>query len=114
MKADKPEIEAMAESVAAPVEEVKEKKTHKRARKAEMAFVIQSPFGGEITPEEIRARIGEADAVYVRVDQNKAYAKPSVPVTRGVLYCNFLQIISPRGACGASPGGISYSHESTI
>ena len=39
----------------------------------EMAFVIQSPFGGEITPEEIRARIGEADAVYIRVDQNKAY-----------------------------------------
>ena len=25
------------------------------------------------TPEEIRARIGEADAVYIRVDQNKAY-----------------------------------------
>jgi hypothetical protein len=38
-----------------------------------MTFVIQSPFGGEITPEEIRARIGEADAVYIRVDQNKAY-----------------------------------------
>jgi hypothetical protein len=42
-------------------------------RKTEMTFVIQSPFGGEITPEEIRARIGEVDAVYIRVDQNKAY-----------------------------------------
>lgn len=29
-------------------------------------------YGGEITPEEIRARISEADAVYIRVDQNKA------------------------------------------
>ena len=38
-----------------------------------MIFVIQPPFGGEITPEEIRARIGEADTVYIRVDQNKAY-----------------------------------------
>ena len=65
--------EAVAEAVAAPVEAVKEKKTRKRARKTEMTFVIQSPFGGEITPEEIRARIGEADAVYIRVDQNKAY-----------------------------------------
>ena len=73
VKADKPAVEAVAEAVAAPVEVVKEKKTRKRARKTEMTFVIQSPFGGEITPEEIRARIGEADAVYIRVDQNKAY-----------------------------------------
>ena len=35
--------------------------------------MIQSPFGGEITPEEISARIGQVDAVYIRVDQNKAY-----------------------------------------
>ena len=73
VKADKPAVEAVAEAVAAPVEAVKEKKTRKRTRKTEMTFVIQSPFGGEITPEEIRARIGEADAVYIRVDQNKAY-----------------------------------------
>jgi hypothetical protein len=73
VKADKPAVETVAEAAAAPVEVVKEKKTRKRARKTEMTFVIQSPFGGEITPEEIRARIGEADAVYIRVDQNKAY-----------------------------------------
>ena len=73
VKADKPAVEAVAEAVAAPVEVVKEKKTRKHARKPEMTFVIQSPFGGEITPEEIRARIGEVDAVYIRVDQNKAY-----------------------------------------
>ena len=34
---------------------------------------IQSPLGGQITPEEILARIGDADAIYVRVDENKAY-----------------------------------------
>ena len=49
------------------------KKTRKRGPKPAMSIVIQSPLGGEITPEEIRARIGEADAVYIRVDQNKAY-----------------------------------------
>ena len=35
-------------------------------------FFIIALYGGEITPEEIRARISEADAVYIRVDQNKA------------------------------------------
>lgn len=41
-----------------------------------MPFVLfdkKDSFGGEITPEKIRARIGEADAVYIRVDQKKAY-----------------------------------------
>ena len=70
-KIDKKKRKARAKVKA--VEAVKEKKTRKRTRKTEMTFVIQSPFGGEITPEEIRARIGEADAVYIRVDQNKAY-----------------------------------------
>ena len=71
VQADKPAAEAVAEAVAAPVEAVKAKRTRKQA--AAPKLVIQSPFGGEITPEEIRARIGEADAVYIRVDQNKAY-----------------------------------------
>ena len=35
--------------------------------------IIQSPMGGEITGDEILARIGEVDKVYVRVDENKAY-----------------------------------------
>ena len=34
---------------------------------------IQSPNGKEITPEAILEKVGEADIVYVRVDQNKAY-----------------------------------------
>lgn len=71
VRADKPAAEAVAEAMAAPVEAIREKKTRKRA--AAPKLVIQSPFGGEITPEEISARIGQADAVYIRVDQNKAY-----------------------------------------
>ena len=37
-------------------------------------IIIQSPMGGEITPEEILAKMPEGiDAVYVRVDQNKLW-----------------------------------------
>lgn len=95
VQADKPAVEAVAEAVAAPVEAVAEavavpveavaaavaapmeaaveKKARKRAAKPAVSVVIQSPMGGEITPEEICARIGQADTVYIRVDQNKAY-----------------------------------------
>jgi len=34
---------------------------------------LQSPAGDEITLDELAARVGEADTVYVRIDQNKAY-----------------------------------------
>ena len=43
----------------------------KAAKKAEV--IIQSAFGGEITPEAILAKVGAVDKVYVRVDENKAY-----------------------------------------
>ena len=36
-------------------------------------MIIQSPYGGEISYAEILAKVGEAEKVYVRVDQNKAY-----------------------------------------
>ena len=65
-------LEAAAETAAAPVEAVKARRGRKRAP-APATIVIQSPLGGEITDAEIRARIGQADAVYVRVDRNKAY-----------------------------------------
>lgn len=35
--------------------------------------IIQSPMGGEITPEEVLAKVGPVDKVYIRVDQNTAY-----------------------------------------
>ncbi|MBR6901267.1 MAG: hypothetical protein IKN30_04305 [Synergistaceae bacterium] len=34
---------------------------------------IQSPIGAEISAEEILAKVGETDKIYVRVDKNKAY-----------------------------------------
>lgn len=54
---------------------VAEKKPRKAAAKKQRApeIVIQSPVGGEITPEAILEKIGQAEKVYIRVDQNKAY-----------------------------------------
>ena len=61
---------AKTAELAAEVGNKIEKKV-KRAKKAKL--VIQSPMGGEITADDIFKKIGEADTVYVRVDQNKAY-----------------------------------------
>ena len=60
---------AAAETAAAEVNKIEKKA--KRTKKAKV--VIQSPMGGEITTEDILKKIGEAETVYVRVDQNKAY-----------------------------------------
>ena len=54
--------------------EVSEMEAKKPARKKarKMEIYIQSPLGGNITPEEIEAKMPEgAEAVFVRVDQNK-------------------------------------------
>ena len=52
-----------------------EKKTaeKKPAAKKAVEVIIQSPMGGNITPEAIIAKVGKADKIYVRVDENKAY-----------------------------------------
>ena len=78
-KAKAAQTKSKAKAAAAKAE----KKTAETAKKAAVAVkkvlpkkadvVIQSPMGGEITPEEILAKIGAADKVYVRVDVNKAY-----------------------------------------
>ena len=39
----------------------------------DVEYIIQSPMGGEITPAEILKKVGKADKIYIRVDQNKAY-----------------------------------------
>ena len=49
------------------------KKPAKRGKKAAPTVVIQSSMGGSITPDEIIAKVGPVDAVYIRVDENKAY-----------------------------------------
>ena len=62
------------EKVIAMKETVKETVKKPRAKKAPVAeVIIQSPMGGEITPAAILAKIGAADKVYIRVDENKAY-----------------------------------------
>ncbi len=74
-----PEAEAKkAPETAAPVAEAKKPAARKPAAKKPAAkkaveVIVQSPLGGEISFAEILAKVGEADKVYVRVDQNKAY-----------------------------------------
>ena len=42
-----------------------------KGRQKKPEIYIQSPLGGNITPEEIKARMPEgAESCYVRVDQN--------------------------------------------
>ena len=101
-KAEKPAKRGRKKKDAAPaVEEAPTKKPRTRKKKAEPAaapvdesllqmqtnaeaavnalftqkgtVIIQSPMGGEITPEEVLAKVGPVDKVYVRVDENKAY-----------------------------------------
>ena len=51
-----------------------EKKPAAKKPAAKVAeVIIQSPMGGEITPEAILKKVGDVNTVYVRVDQNKAY-----------------------------------------
>ena len=59
---------------AAKKAEKKAEAVKTRTRKApKTEVIIQSPMGGNITPEEILAKVGEVDQVYIRVDENKAY-----------------------------------------
>ena len=60
---------------AEPRKTATKKKTAQEGTEAltKKGLIIQSPLGGEITPEEIRAKVGKADVIYVRVDENKAY-----------------------------------------
>ena len=75
---------------AAPVKPEEEKAVEKKAAKKPRAkkqaapaketptkkpaqIIIQSPMGGEITPEDILTKAGNAEKIYVRVDQNKLY-----------------------------------------
>ena len=49
-------------------------KAGKKTKAKKMEIYIQSPLGGNITPEEIEAKIPEdAECVFVRVDQNKLW-----------------------------------------
>ena len=58
------------EAAPTPAKTSKPKKT---VSSKQTAIVIQSPMGGEITTEDILAKVGDVDTVYVRVDQNAIY-----------------------------------------
>ena len=77
-----PKAEKKAEKKPAPKKSTAAKKSEENvpaAPKAEKktpvapTVILQSPFGGEITAEEILNKVGSVDTVYVRIDQNKAY-----------------------------------------
>ena len=53
---------------------VDEKKVVKKNASKQLEIYIQSPLGGNITPEEIEAKMPEGtEACFVRVDQNKIW-----------------------------------------
>ncbi len=54
-------------------EKAEKPKRTRRAKNTAPTIIIQSALGGAITVEEIVAKVGTADQVYVRVDENKAY-----------------------------------------
>ena len=81
-KAEKKPVQEKApvteEKAPAPKKAIEKKPVAKKAaavKKAEAPaeVIIQSPLGGEITPADILAKVGSADKIYVRVDENKAY-----------------------------------------
>ena len=71
--ASKTAKKAAVKRPAAKKPTTKKSATKKAPAKKVAEVIIQSPMGGEITGEEILARIGEVDKVYIRVDENKAY-----------------------------------------
>lgn len=81
-------VDVNLDTVKAAAHKKMEKKTTKKAaltpKKSQVkkGVIIQSPMGGEITPDEILAKIktatkgtgvGKIDTIYVRVNENKAY-----------------------------------------
>lgn len=66
-----PAVKAAAEKKAPAAKTAAAKKAP--AAKKATEVIIQSPMGGNITPEAILAKVGKADKIYVRVDENKAY-----------------------------------------
>lgn len=67
-----------AEKKAAPAEKkakapAEKKEKPARAKKVAAKIVIQSVMGGEIAIEDILAKVGDVDTVYVKPEENAAY-----------------------------------------
>ena len=63
----------LEEKAEKPAKKPRAKKQAAQVEKQPAQIIIQSPMGGEITPEDILAKAGNAEKIYVRVDQNKLY-----------------------------------------
>ena len=62
------------ETVKAVETKVEKKVKVSKAKAAKLEIIVQSPMGGNITAEEIAAKIpAGAESVFVRVDQNKLW-----------------------------------------
>ena len=69
--AKKPAAKKPAAKPAAVKKETAKKPAAKKAAPRKAEIYVQSPYGGNITPEEILAKIPQdVDSCYVRVDQN--------------------------------------------
>ena len=67
-------IEKIREVFDVEVSDAAEKQLVKKVSTKSLEIYIQSPLGGNITPEEITAKVPEdAEACFVRVDQNKIW-----------------------------------------
>jgi len=66
---------APAAKAPAPVQPVQPARPEPAVKSPEgvTPVILQSPAGKEITLDALAAKVGEADTVYVRIDQNKAY-----------------------------------------
>ena len=80
LTADKIEVKKNARKVSAAVKDAAGKiekgvkKPVNKAKAAKLEIIIQSPMGGNITPEEIAAKLpARAKTVFVRIDQNKLW-----------------------------------------
>ncbi len=78
--AEKIEVKKTARGAGRKVKEAAEKvetapkAPARKAKAAKVQIYVQSPLGGNITPEEIAEKIpAGADCVFVRVDQNKLW-----------------------------------------
>ena len=73
-KAKKPVRKQAAKAEKTKKAEKAEKAPARKTKSAKLEIYVQSPLGGNITPEEIAAKLPDgAEAVFVRVDQNKLW-----------------------------------------
>ena len=64
-------VPAKADAKKASAKKAPVIRLEKKAAEPPMKIYIQSPYGGDITPEEVAAKMPEGTkACYVRVDQN--------------------------------------------